>query len=50
MDAVQRLRQAMTEIDPSALTVEDRLALLDLIERTFTGGGASSAALGRSAS
>jgi len=39
MDAVQRLRQAMTEVDPALLSVDDRLALLDLIERTFTGGG-----------
>jgi len=39
MDAVQRLRQAMTEVDPALLSVDDRLALLDLIERTFTAGG-----------
>jgi len=39
MDAVQRLRQAMAEVDPADLTVEDRLGLLDLVERAFIGGG-----------
>jgi len=33
---VDRLRELLTAVDPAALTVADRLALLDLFERSHT--------------
>lgn len=36
MDLVKQLRTLIAAVDPALLTVEDRLALVDLIERAFT--------------
>lgn len=43
VEEVQRLRVAMSEVDPALLNEQDRLALLDLFERAHQqrGGGQS---------
>lgn len=35
MDLIKQLRALIAAVDPAQLTVEDRLALVDLLEKCF---------------
>lgn len=37
MESVAQLRSLLAAVDPALLTAEDRLALLDLFERSLVG-------------
>lgn len=42
MDLIKQLRALIAAVDPAQLTVDDRLALVDLIEKAFAAHAAES--------